>query len=157
MSITSTNFIGNGKSEELKNPKKGWILSQIKSGKPNPAISVEQGTDSIRFANKINKIASAIGEFNIKRSFHRKNDNTIAFFYSVHGSFEHTTVAQIELIKELLISKFTDDFETIFFDYQPTLTRSLQAKISLQHSAVYIYFEVKFEKEWTPDSEFWEV
>ena len=60
-------------------------------------------------------------------------------------------------MKELLFSKFTDDYETIFFESEPTLQRALQAKISLQHSSVYIYFEIKFAKEWIPGEEFWEV
>lgn len=153
----STPAIGQGQIEELQNPKDGWIMKQIEFGKPIPGIKVEQGVDSIRFASKINKIASAIGDFNIKRSFHRKNDGSIAFFYSIKGSFEHATIQQIDLVKELLFSKFTDDYETIFFESEPTLQRALQAKISLQHSSVYIYFEIKFAKEWIPGEDFWEV
>lgn len=157
MDKTASAFIGQGKSEELKNPKDGWIMKQIEFGKPIPGVSAEQGIDSIRFASRINKIASAIGEFNIKRSFHRKNDGLIAFFYSIKGSFEHATIQQIALVKELLFSKFTDDYETLFFESEPTLKRALQAKISLQHSTVYIYFEVMFAKDWTPGEGFWEV
>lgn len=153
----SINNSGSGLSEVLDKPHDGWILKQMKTKEPIPSIIIEQGTDTLRFTSRIQKIASAIGDFNIKRSFHRKGDNVFAFFYSIHGSFEHATISQIELVKELLISKFTDDFESIFFESEPTLTHSLQAKISLQNSSVYIYFEVKFGKEWTPGEEFWEV
>ena len=147
-----------GNLKSLENAKDGWIMTQIKKDKPLPIINVSKGIDdTVRISSKINRIASAIAGYNLKRSYHRQKDGSIAFFYSVKGSFEHSTVKQLELIKELLTAKFTDDYQSLFFDSNPTLQRALEAKISLQHSTVYLYFEIKFEKEWIPGEEFWEV
>ena len=148
---------GNGKFVPIENGKESWIVQQIESGEPIPGIKVENGLDSIRFANRTNKIAAALGEYNLKRSFHRKGDGSFAFFYSIKGSFEHATIHQLDLIKELLFAKFQDDYQTYFFESEPTLNRSLETKISLQHSTIYLYFEISFAKDWNPGEDFWEI
>lgn len=157
--MSQNSIPGSGTLEQIEDPHKGWIMRQIEEGNPIPSIKVEPGVnDSIRFARKVNRIALAIGEdYHLRRYFHKKSEDVFAFFYSVKGSFEHATVNQIKLVKELLISKFSDDFETIFFDYAPLLQRMVEAKISLQHSTVYLYVEIKFGKEWIPQDGFQEI
>jgi len=149
---------GSGELDPVENGHDSWIMKQIETGEPIPSIQVEQGmNDTIRFAHKINRIALAIGDYNLRRFFHQKSDGSIAFFYSIKGSFEHATINQIKLIKELLFAKFADDYQTIFFESAPTMQRVIEAKISLQHSTIYLYSEIRFDKPWVPSEEFQEV
>ena len=156
--ISKYNTPGSGKLEPIENGHEGWIMKQIEEGQPTPSIKVEKGmNDTIRFSHKINRIALAIGDYNLRRFFHQKSDGSIAFFYSIKGSFEHATINQIKLIKELLFAKFTDDYQTIFFESAPVMQRVIEAKISLQHSTIYLYSEIRFDKPWVPSEGFLEV
>lgn len=156
--MSQSNTPGSGTLEQIEEPHDGWIMRQIKDGKPDPGIKVEHGVnDSLRISHQINKIALAIGEYNLRRFYHQKQDGSFAFFYSIKGSFEHATIDQIKLVKELLLAKFTDDYQSLFFDYDPRMKRLIEAKISLQHSSIYLYSEIVFEKPWEPTEGFQEV
>ncbi len=148
---------GSGRSEEIADGHDGWIMRQIESGRPEPGIRVDRRMDTIRFSHRISRIASAVGDYGLKRFYHRRSDGSIAFFYSVKGSFEHVTVEQLKLIGELLCARFCDDCQTTFFEYAPILQRMLEVKVSFQHSSVYLYSELRFGREWVPSEGFREV
>lgn len=150
--------LGSGTSTEVQDPHEdSWALKQIREGQVIPGIKVEQGLETIRFASRINRIACAAGNFTFSRTFHRKKDGCIAFFYSIKGSFEHSTVKQLDLLKEMLYNQFSDDYQTYFFESEPFLKRTLETKVSFQYSTIYLYFEIKFGKDFLPPESFVEV
>ncbi len=133
-----------------------WIMHQLESGRPLPAIRVElTPEDTIRFAHRTNRIAAAVEDYRITRSFHRHNDGkSYALFYSVKGSFEHATISEIKLIQELLLAKFEDDYQLILCEFEPILQRQLETRISFRKSAIYLYLELSFKKEFQPSADY---
>lgn len=147
-----------GKALPLDDPKGGRNWKEFSGEKLDPQVKIEvNDLDGMAIIAKNNKIASEIIDYNLERLYKRKEDGSIAFFYSFKGDFDNCTIEEINLVSELLQASFNNDYETYFQDFNPQMNKALQVKVNFERQMIYLFYELKFEKEWKANDKFKEI
>lgn len=149
-----------GKMIPLEKNDEGRSMREFESREPDGrfGIHVDVDSDGIAIIAKKNMIAADLCNYNIEKLYKRKDQNgTVAFFYSLKGDLNNCTVEQINIVAELLRSVFTNDYQTYFNDSKPSMTKGLDVKVNFDRQLIYLFYELKFESEWTPGEEFKEI
>lgn len=142
----------------LEDPHEGWILSQIHGDCVKPKIVVREDSEgAAKIASRICRTAATLANYEVRRLYRKKSDTSYAFFYCLKGELDNVSLEQLNTLRELLQGTFQEDWEMVFQPFDPALSRSLQAKLSLSHAMVYLYFEMEFQRGWIPSADFKEV
>lgn len=140
-----------------ENPKDGISMKEIEEENPQN-IRHEIGDDgAMRFASKARKMAADLANLQVKRLYKVKSNGNVAFFYSLAGNLEGATVDTLNSIKDVLKSIFEGDYEICFMPSEPTMVKSLTARVDTKRNLIYIYYEMKFNRPWEPPKNFEEV
>ncbi len=148
---------GMGKRNPLDDPHKGPIADQMAKGRPNTTIKVDTDSRGCARIARLNRIAGGAAEIEIKRLFRRKDNGAFAFFYAIEGELDNTALEEINLLSDLLRARFQADYAEYLLPAGPLAEKPLGIRISFKHNAVYLYVEMKFEREWQPAAVYTEI
>ena len=144
-----------GKAEELKDPKRGRNYREFLGEKVEPQTEVKQNKDGIAIIAK-SVVADEIA-YNLKKMYKRNADGSVSFFYAFKGSINNSTIAELNLMADLIKAAFENDFERCFLACSASIVRSLTVRVSFERQLMYLYFVLSFEKPWEPDETFEEM
>ena len=133
----------------LESPHDGHIERQIREQKVIPSVQVVPGEyGNTIVASRVSRNASAVAGIQMKKLYRRKPDGSYSFFYGLQGDMNNTPLTELNLLSEMLRAEFQNDYPLYFEDSQPVMQKTLETKLNTEHSMLYLYFEMKFEKEW---------
>lgn len=117
-------YVGSGTLSDYK--KDGsWMMNQMEKGydKVQRGVTVDKSGDYIKFAKKQNKIASKLitssADYNISKYYKLlQSDDKGSLFvlrFCLTGTINGITLRQINLINELIMTKYFDDVQSLRF------------------------------------------
>lgn len=140
---------GNGKLTDYT--KDGsWIMNQLKSGKPEPGITVDKSGDHIRFAKiAANVVTASCEQMAICRAFKQlssatRNDFRFALKWIFNSDLNGCTIEELNLIKELLFAKVSIDVEKLRGTFTTTMPYIAQPALDIVHSTMKVEAIMEF-------------
>ena len=129
----------------------GFIMSLFE-GHPSPESQESLKSDSSignildkeKEVARVNRIASVVSGIKIDRYYHVQSNGNYAFFYAVKGDLDNSTIDQLHLMSELLHTQFNTDLQDSFADFEPSLAKQSQVKISFKKPMLYLFCELSF-------------